>query len=65
MGMKNEYRKFGIGDEKFGIDVWICDWIYDMNFDEFGERVIFGRSDCEKCLIFVGKMGLEWVFCFE
>ena len=37
MGMKNEYRKFGIGDEKFGFDVWI----YDLNFDGFGERVIF------------------------
>ena len=46
-----------------------CDWfdsrIYDVNFDEFGERVIFGCSDCGKCLIFVGEMGLGWVFYFE
>ena len=37
-------------------------WIYDVNFDGFGERVIFGWLDCWKCLIFVGEMGLEWYF---
>ena len=32
-------------------------WIGDVNFDGFGERVIFGWSDCGKCLIFVGWNG--------
>ena len=33
MGLKNEYRKFGIGDEKFGFDVWVG----DVNFDDMAE----------------------------
>ena len=42
-------------------------WIYDVNFDGFGERVIFWWLDCGKCLIFVGEMGLGWClgWCFD
>lgn len=50
----------------FVIDLMFDDvWIYDVNFDEFGERVIFRWLDCGKCSIFVGEMGFVGVFYFE